>query len=118
MVDKEGASCWLKGGAGYIPQFTYDNTEWHYYEGYRTGGILRTRRSVFTDRNTALSHCVRHPLCQSVHFVGGKYYLRTGEKVSDALGEQTWLLGKTKLDLSDRTIVHHNLHWQTLKYVK
>lgn len=27
-------------------------------------------------------------------------------------------LSETKLDLSSLTIVHHNLHWQTLKYVK
>ena len=25
---------------------------------------------------------------------------------------------ETTLDLSDLTIVHHHLHWQTLKYVK
>jgi hypothetical protein len=57
-------------------------------------------------------------MCESVHYVHGKYYLRTGMKVSDALGEKAWILGKTKLDLSSLTIVHHNLHWQTLKYVK
>ena len=69
------------------------DTRWSYYEGYKTTGDLKTRKSEFTDRNTALSHCVRHPLCQSVHYTHNKYYLRTGEKVSDALGDKAWILG-------------------------
>ena len=69
------------------------DTKWSYYEGYKTTGVLKTRKSEFTDRNTALSHCVRHPLCQSVHYTQNKYYLRTGEKVSDALGDKAWILG-------------------------
>ena len=73
--------------------------------------MLKTKKSVFTDRNTALSACVRHPMCQSVHFVNKKYYLRTGEKVSDALGEQAWLLG-SKCDLSDCLLLANWDSWQ------
>lgn len=89
---KDGVACWIKGGSGYTPQFTYDSTVWYYHEDYKTAKPL-PGKSTFTTRDAALSACVRHAVCQSVHYVGKKYHLRGDRHVADAIGNKVWIVG-------------------------
>jgi len=99
LTPSSGNKCWMLG-TDYTPYFTYDSTIWYYKEGYKTTGAIGFGTTSYTTRNKAMYKCARNPICNSVHYTGKKYHLRTGKKVTWKEGDNAWVYGKSTVDFT------------------